>query len=114
MNYKKIIKDALDPLKIPLFFQHSTSIVFPYITYSCYNEQGESKADDQQASTGYYVQVDIWSKTGDYDALADQIKSAMIAVEFYDTISQDLYEDNSKIFHKAMRFVCVEEIEMEG
>jgi len=114
VNYKQLIKDTIVPLGVPVSFQHSASITFPYITYFCYNEQGEAKADDKSCATGYYIQVDIWSQTGDYDALADQIKAAMLTVEFYDTISQDLYEDKSKIFHKAMRFACLEEIETEG
>ena len=74
-----------------------------YITFFCYNEQGEQYADDIEQVTGFYVQVDVWSKD-DYSSLIDQVKSNMKAAGFIRTTAQDLIEFDTLIFHKAMRF----------
>jgi len=106
MNYKKKIKDALTSLNVPLEFQNYTGSATTYITYFCYTEQGEAWAENEEIATGYYVQVDIWSKAN-YTTLEGQVMAAMIAAGFNRTSAQDLFEKDPKIFHKAIRFVYV-------
>ncbi|MDQ7095944.1 hypothetical protein REC12_20325 [Desulfosporosinus sp. PR] len=106
MNYKKLIKDALTPLGIPVEFQKYSGTSSVYITFFCYNEQGEAWAENDEIATGYYVQVDIWSKS-DYSTLEEQVLGAMQDAGFYRKTSQDFYEEDTKIYHKAMRFVYV-------
>lgn len=107
MNYKKIIKDTLSPIA-PIFFQVYTGTTFPAISYFKYMEQGEAYAENKEIATGNYVQVDLWSKNSEYEDLALQIKAAMELKGFIRTMVQDLYESDTKIYHKAMRFVYVE------
>ncbi len=104
MNYKTTIQTALSSLGVPVSFQVYRGTATTYITYFCYNEMGEEYAENIQIATGYYVQVDIWSLVSDYEALAQQIKVAMITVGFMGYTAQDLYESDTKIFHKAIRF----------
>lgn len=106
MNYKKKVKDTLISLGVPVEFQTYSGSETTYITFFCYNEQGEEWAEDEEYATGYYIQVDIWS-SGDYTTLEGQVKDAMIDAGFSRTSAQDFYEDESRIFHKAMRFVIV-------
>jgi len=106
MNYNQTIIDALENLGVPVAFQAYTGTAQTYITFFCYNEQGEEWAEDAEIATGYYIQVNLWSKS-DYTTLAGQVKDAMIAAGFARTGSQDLYEPETKIYHKALRFVCV-------
>jgi hypothetical protein len=47
--------------------------------------------------------VDIWSK-GDYTSLVDQVKSKMKEIDFIRTSEVDLYEHDTEIYHKALRF----------
>jgi len=106
MNINKLIKDSLEAISVPTSFQTYSGTATTYITYFCYNEQGELFAENQEIVTGFYVQVDVWSKA-DYTELAGQVQTAMIAAGFKRTTGADLYERDTKIFHKAMRFSYV-------
>jgi hypothetical protein len=103
VSYKKLIKDTLAPLGIPVAFQSYSGDAKTYITYSCYLEQGEEWAEDEEIATGFYVQVDIWSKA-DYTTLEGQVKIAMLSAGFKRTSAQDFYENDTKTYHKALRF----------
>lgn len=98
-----LIVNALKSLGVPVSWQKYSGTETTYITFFSYNEQGEQFADDLELVTGYYVQVDVWSKS-DYKNLADQVRSLMEAVGFSRTTAQDLIEFDTLIFHKAMRF----------
>ena len=98
-----LIVNALKSLGVPVSWQVYSGKVTPYITFFCYNQQGELFADDIELITGFYVQVDVWSKN-DYSSLVDQVKSNMEAAGFIRTTAQDLFEFDTLIFHKAMRF----------
>lgn len=112
MNYKTFIETALSPVSPPVSFSDYTGTANPYITYFCYNEQGELYAEGEEIATGYYIQVDIWSKSKEYEALATQVKTLLIAAGFNREYACDLYESGTKIFHKVMRFNFVEEMEI--
>jgi hypothetical protein len=104
MNYKTTIQTALSSLGVPVSFLNYRGTATTYVTYFCYNEMAELYSENVEIATGYYVQVDIWSTTAEYEALAQQIKVAMITVGFMGYTAQDLYESDTKIFHKAIRF----------
>lgn len=99
------IMTALKDIGIPVVSQNQSGSP-PYITFFCYNEQGELWAENVEIATGYYVQVDIWSKT-DYTSLAESVKTAMEAAGFKRTTARDLFEPDTRIYHKAIRFVYV-------
>lgn len=107
MNINKAIIDVLKPLNIPVSFQIYTGTADPYITFFCYLENGELFADDMQKGTGYYIQVDLWSKNN-YTTTVEQIKSVMGQAGFSFLSATDLYENDTKIYHKAMRFYYLE------
>ena len=109
MNINLLIKNTLVPCGVPVEFQSYTGKLTKYITFFCYNEQGEAWAEDKEIETGFYIQVDVWSKD-DYTDLVEQVQAAMIAAGFYRRTAHDLYEKDTKIFHKAMRFVFMKEI----
>ena len=99
---------ALQPLGVPVSFRNYSGSALTYITFFCYNEQGEAWAENEEIATGFYYQVDIWSK-GDYLTLTTQVKNAMEAAGFIRTMAQDLpYEPDTKIYHRAMRFSYVD------
>jgi len=64
-------------------------------------------AENEEIATGYYVQVDLWSKGGDDSSLVNQVKSALEIEGFKRTTALDLYESETQIYHKAMRFSYV-------
>lgn len=99
----KLIIEALKPLKIPVSFQKYSGKESTYITFFNYLEQGEQYADNEEKATGYYIQLDVWSKN-DYIELIEKVKDRMRAAGFIRTFAADIFEDDTKIYHKAMRF----------
>lgn len=104
----KLIIDTLSPLNIPVSFQTYSGVSNQYITFFFYGDKGELYEDDKEASTGYYVQIDIWSK-GSYTNLVKEVKRLMTEAGFIKRPSgPELYEDDTKIYHKPLRFVLCE------
>ena len=94
---------ALNGIGAPVQFQHYSGDDDPYITFFTYLDKPEQHADDRETITGYYVQVDIWSK-GDYTVLVKTVHQRMIDVGYRKQNFYDLYEEDLKIYHKVMRF----------
>ncbi|OCA98042.1 hypothetical protein BGS1_02280 [Clostridium beijerinckii] len=100
---------ALKYLKVPVSFQRYSGKESTYITFFNYLEQGEQYADNQEKATGYYVQVDVWSKN-DYTEVVEKVENYMKAAGFIRTSAAHLFEEDTKIYHKTMRFF----IQIEG
>lgn len=104
MSINKLIKDTLKPLKLPIEFQTYSGSCDPYITFFMYSEQGEEFEDDEEVITGLYIQVDIWSKGNIEQLKKDTVKLLKKAGFIKRPGAQDLYEPDTKIFHKVLRF----------
>lgn len=79
----------------------------PYIVWFIYNENGEAFAENEEIETGYYVQVDIYTK-GDFTDLYKQVLQVMTAAGYYRTYATETYETDTKLNHKIIRFKYVE------
>jgi hypothetical protein len=106
MSLNSMIIDVLSPIGVPVDFQKYIGEESTYITFLLYDESGFLFADDTEQETAYYVQIDVWSKN-DYTDLVDQVKSILSNAGFAKTSAVDLYEQDTKIYHKAMRFVYI-------
>lgn len=111
VNIKKLVKDTLSNTEIlnlttdkKVYFLHASNSNPPYIEYEFYDENGEEWAENKEIATNYYIQVDIFSKT-DYTDLENKIKEILTNAGFNRSMSADLYENDTKLFHKAMRFL---------
>lgn len=104
MSINGDIISALSDLGVPVQFQHYSGDADPYITFFTFLDKPEQHADDRETITGYYVQVDIWSK-GDNTRLVGTVHQKMLAAGFRKQNFYDLYEEDLKIYHKAMRFI---------
>ena len=102
----QLIISALAPLGIPVSNLKYSGIATTYITFFCYNEQGEAWAENKEIATGFYMQVDVWSK-GDFTAIVEQVKTLLEGAGLARTYATEMYEDDTKIYHKATRFVYV-------
>ena len=98
-----IIKNTLESLNVPVSFQKHTESSDTYITFFSYDERGEVWADNAEIQTGYYVQVDVWSKT-DYTKLVEDVIIKMKDTGFKRNYATDLYESDTNIYHKSIRF----------
>lgn len=104
MSVNKLIIDTLKPLGIPTRFQTCKGKEETYITFFCYNEQGECFADDIEIATGFYMQTDIWSKENIEQLKIDTVKLLKKAGFIKRPGAPDLYEPDTEIFHKCLRF----------
>jgi hypothetical protein len=105
----KIIIDTLKPLKIPVAFQKYSGKAETYITFNEYLATGEEYEDDEESLTAHYVQVDIWSKA-DYTDVVKNVKELLLKTGFKRLNEIDLYEEDTKIYHKGLKFYYLEEM----
>jgi hypothetical protein len=85
---------------------------FPRITFFEMANFDTTFADDQAIESEIHIQIDIWSKDST-SAIAQEVDRTMKSIGFKREASADLYEDDTKIFHKAMRYSTNREIEEE-
>lgn len=104
MNINSDILTALKDIGVPVSFQRHTGTADTYITFFTYLDRPELHSDDRETVTGYYVQIDVWSKN-DYTELVKSVHEKMSAVGFRKQGFYDLYEDDTRMYHKAMRFL---------
>ncbi|QCX34670.1 hypothetical protein FDN13_13705 [Caloramator sp. E03] len=105
---RKIIVEALKPLNVPVTFQKYSGKADTYITFHEYFETGEEYEDDEETLTAHYVQIDIWSKN-DYEELVKKVKENLTKIGFKRINEVDLYEEDTKIYHKGLKFYYLEE-----
>lgn len=105
---KKLIIDSLKSLNVPVCFQRYSGKAETYITFHEYLEAGEEYEEDEESLTAHYVQVDVWSKT-DYTNIVKEVKTLLIAKRFRRLNEIDLYEEDTKIYHKGLKFYYLEE-----
>lgn len=86
-----------------VYFINADNPITPYVEYRIINEWGANFNENKEDFTTYQVQVDIFNE-GDYTDLETEIKKQMIKNGFERDQAADLYEDKTKLFHKAMRF----------
>ena len=104
MSVSKEVINTLKDIGVPVSFQTSKTDKFPYVTFFTYLDTGMLHSDDKETITGYFVQVDVWSKT-DYTSLVKDIQGSMLAANFIKQQYHDLYEPDTKVYHKVMRFL---------
>lgn len=104
---RKLIIEALKPLNVPVAFQKYSGKEDTYITFHEYFETGEEYEDDVETLTAHYVQVDVWSKN-DYEELVKKVKDNLTKMGFKRLNEIDLYEEDTKIYHKGLKFYYLE------
>ncbi len=111
MNIKKYLKDVLSNKEIidilpdkKVYFLHANNPNKSlYLEYEIINEYGVEYSEGKEDFTTYIVQVDIFS-TGDYTQLEIIVKKVMMQNGFERDMAADLYEKETGLYHKAMRF----------
>ena len=104
MSINEKVMAALAGVGVPVRFQHYGGEAETYITFFTYLDRPAGYADDREQGTGNYVQVDVWSK-GDYTELVQSVYEKMLAAGFVKQSFYDHYEEELRIYHKAMRFL---------
>jgi len=102
----QLIKNTLAPLGIPVTNLKYSGSATTYITFFSYNEHGEEWAEDKEIATGFYIQVDVWSK-GDCTDIAAQAKTLLENAGFRRTYATEMYENDTLTFHKVLKVTYV-------
>ena len=77
----------------------------PAISYYEMDNSMASKADDEEYSSNIAIQIDIWAKSSSQcSSLAIQKNKKMEELDFERTLAADLFEQETNIYHKTMRF----------
>lgn len=83
--------------------------IFPRITFFELTNLPEDYADDQAISTLVHFQVDIWHLSST-TRIAQEVNRVMEELDFVRSSTADMYEEDTKIYHYALRFTGVFEI----
>jgi len=103
VNLNSLVISTLAPTGVKVSFQTYTGSDTTYITFYEYNQQGALFADDTEQRTQYSIQVDVWSK-GNYKNVIEQVRALMTSAGFIRNSEGELYENDTKTFHKYFRF----------
>ena len=86
----------------------------PAISYYEMDNSVSSKADDNEYSSNIAIQIDIWAKSpSKCSDLFIQVNKKMEELDFERTLATDLFEQETKIYHKTIRFEKEEILEEE-
>lgn len=76
---------------------------FPCITFYEQNNSPALVGDGRELTSESVVVIDIWSK-GDTSDIAQAVDTVMIGLHFVREFSADLYENDTGVYHKSMRY----------
>ncbi len=75
----------------------------PVASYFEVENVGNLYADDQEIGSEMVYQIDLWGKSS-LTALAIGVDAVMTSLDFNRITAADLYEQDTKIWHKSMRY----------
>ncbi len=103
MTIREKTKKALDKVSVPSGYRKITDPPETYITFFEYDYEYDYSEDEINKAI-YIVQVDLWTKNPKYKELEKEIFIAMESEDFYIDDEEDIYEIDTKMYHKAFRF----------
>jgi len=104
-----LIINTLSSLNIPVKLLNYTGKATTYIVFQEYLNQGETFSEDEEDSTGHYIQLSLYNLE-DNPTLIKQIKDLLKSVEFKRQTERDLYETESGYHNHVFRFFYLEQI----
>jgi len=76
---------------------------YPRITFFEVDNVEAAFADDSAYASDVFVQVDVWSK-GSTSAIAGEVDETLKGLGYSRTRAPDFYEEETRVYHKAMRY----------
>jgi hypothetical protein len=107
-----ILSDTLTPLNIQSFYGwYDENINDTHVTFLGMTDVDTDFSDDEAEATEKYIQVDVWAKCNveDVKKLVKKTMMSMDGCRYSD--GRDFVEDDTGIYHYALRFYITEEIE---
>ncbi|WP_017797567.1 hypothetical protein [Oceanobacillus kimchii] len=103
----QLIMDTLGPIGIPVEYQNYTGSEKEYIRFF-YLPQVDFQSDDEEIYSTVYVQVDLFTPW-DPNSKAKQIKQRMKQAGFKKNFENELFEEDTNLFHYVLRFYIIKE-----
>ena len=103
MNIKKYIRDALLPIGVPVYTLSASNTVDQYIILTEYNQAPSINADDDELSTKYFYQVDVYTK-GDFTVIVKEVEDRLKQAGLKRMFSSETYDSDAQKFRKILRF----------
>lgn len=75
----------------------------PCITYYEQNNSPALRGDERELGSESVFVIDVWSK-GNTSVIAQAVDNVMIGLRFVREFSGDLYETDTGVYHKSMRY----------
>lgn len=95
IRIKKLCKDV--------WFLNAKIVTDIYIICQFIDDRNEDYACDNAISRKFVIQVDVFSK-GDYSTLVKTIEEVLTEKEYRFVNGFDIWEDDTKLYHKVLRF----------
>lgn len=80
-----------------------------HVTFCELSDKSNNISDDEEEDIAHTIQIDIWSKKDEWE-LKKEIKKLMMNNDFGYIDGSDFFEIDTKIYHKALRFSYLEEV----
>jgi hypothetical protein len=77
--------------------------VFPSITYREENNSPALKGDGRELASQSVMVIDLWAR-GSTTIIAQAVDSVMAGLNFRREFAGDLYENDTGVYHKSMRY----------
>lgn len=109
---ERILADfTVDKVKIPVSFMYYEGHGEPYVVYMQQDADKSLSGDDELIGYVDYYDFDVYAK-GNYLAIIAELKSILKANGFVwqpSRSSQDMYETDTKYYHKTLNFAYLKE-----
>lgn len=109
INLKSNVYSALNAITAisdrVYFFYPDDFTTLPCVSYYEITNKETAGADDDEYQSEIEFIVDVWSKSSsEISSIALEVNTAMQGLGFKRTASRDMSEQDTKIYHKNMKF----------
>ena len=112
MSLNQLILSTLRTIGAPVSYLNHAGNETTYVTFFEYDQGAGIEADDNEQSSIHYIHLDIFSP-GNFLNLVNKVKKEMKQAGFVKTAETEMYEQDTKLYHKVLRFYFITENEEE-
>lgn len=110
MSLNQLIIETLKDVGAPSDYLNYSGTERTYITFFEYDQGAGLEADDEEQSAIHYIQIDIYSP-GNFLSVVKNVKRKMKQARFKKNFETEMYENDTKLYHKVLRFYFISETE---
>lgn len=110
MSLNQLILETLKDVGAPLDYMTYSGSEGTYITFFEYDQGAGLEADDEELNSVHYIQIDVFSR-GNFLSIVKNVKRKMTLAGFKKNFETEMYENDTKLYHKVLRFYLISETE---